>query len=513
LKCKYFILVIIFILIFSSCDRSENDYIFKFAIEGNPSTLDPQCAENDSSESVFPFVFEGLFRFGENGEIEKGMIDDYDISEDGKKWTFYLKSGIFWSDGENFTAECTADDFVFAFRRLLRPETKSGRAGEYYILKNAEKINKGKLTDISQLGIRSIDKYTLEIILENPCSDFKALLSLPPAMPCNEEFFESTQGRYGLAGNCVASNSGYYVHTWNYDEWSDEGNYIILRRNKMNHYSESSPYSVNLFIDLLNERKEFEEEVLKVYKCTDSEEIGELKKHYNYSEYKTAVWGIIFNLNSEFSNQNYRLELADTVDFSFSEEHYDVFSGIIPFSVYLGEEHYRDSAGDVESVTGSSDNVGALSGIRMIMPDKPGLRKDIGRLLQGWQSECGFYCGITELKTDDYNRALKNGDFDIAIVRLSGEYNSPYAYLNDFLADNSENFSGYKSNKYNHIINSAITSADNESAAVFYKEAEQLLIDSGVFIPLCIETEYIFYEDDNEGIFYNPFSGVYSTEK
>lgn len=513
MKYKFIIITLITLFIFSSCRSSDSEYAFKCAIEGNPKTLDPQCASSDSSVQVFSFILQGLFAFGDNGEIIEGMIDDYTVSDDGTVWTFNLKSDVYWSDGDEFSAECTAADYLFAFERLFRPATKSERASEYYIIKNSEAINKGEISDMSLLGVNAVDRYTLEITLEEPCSDLRALLSLPPAMPCNEEFFLSTQGRYGLAADCIASNSGYYVHTWSYDKWSNENNYFILRRNKHNPYQENSPYSINLFINPVNSRKDFDEEVLNVYRGINSEEIYELKKSFDYSEYETAVWGIIFNLKSKFSNQNYRLELSNAVDFTSSDEQYNGFYGIIPYSVSLDGKAYREHSGELSNIICDYDNVGALSGMKMIMPSGTGLRGDIGRVMQGWQSECGFYCSLSELETDEYRKALEQGDFDIALVKLSGEYNSPYAYLNDFLEGNSTNFSGYNSKKYSHIINSALTANDSLSAAIYYKEAEQLLIDSGVFIPLCTETEYVFYEEKLEGMDYNPFSGIYSVKK
>lgn len=508
-----FFLSIIIVINVSSCDSSDSSYAFKYAITGNPKTLDPQCALNDSSDTVISVVFQGLFSFGGNGEITNGMIEDFSVNDDGTIWTFSLKPGVYWSDGEDFSAECTAEDYVFAFQRLFRPETKSTRADEYYMIKNSEAINKGFLSDMSLLGVKAKDKYTLEITLENPCSDFKALLALTPAMPCNEEYFKSTQGRYGLAADCVASNSGYYVYTWNYDKWSDEGNYITLRRNKLNTYSESSPYTINLFINPQNERKDFDEDVLKVYKGKNTDEIYDLKKKYQYSEYETGVWGLIFNNDSSLSSHNHRLELASAMNFSVSDERYTLIDGIIPPSVSLDDNAYRELAGVTSSSVCTDSSVGAVSGTRLIMPQGTGLRADMGKVLQNWQTKCGFYCSISELELNDYYKALEYGDFDIALVKISGEYNSPYAYLNKFLADNSENYSGYDNRKFSHIINSALTSADSKSAAVYYKEAEQLLIDSGIFIPLCIETEYVFYKEKYDGIGYNPFSRVYIVKR
>ena len=214
-------------------------------------------------------------------------------------------------------------------------------------------------------------------------------------MPCNEEFFESTQGRYGLASECIASNSGYYVHTWNYDEWSEEGNYIILRRNKLNITSENAPYSINLFIDPVDKRKDFNEEILKVYESENIEEINELKKTCLYSEYNNTVWGFIFNLDSDFLNQDYRIQLANSTHFSSSDYRYTVFNDIIPHSVFLGEESYRVLAGSTKAISDMQARVGALSGKKLVIPQETGLRADIGKVLQDWQSECDFYCSIT----------------------------------------------------------------------------------------------------------------------
>ncbi len=511
-KLKRMLLCAAFILYITSCNSGVDSYVFKTAIYGNPSTLDPQCAGYDSSVSVLYNVFQGLFAFDSNGDVINGIAESYTVSDDGLKWTFKLKENVKWSDGGEFIAECTAEDFVFAFERLFKPATKSERANEYFVIKNSEAINRGELKDLSLLGVKALDTYKLEIELEEPCADFAALLAMPPAMPCNKEFFESTQGRYGLAADCIVSNSNYYVHTWSYDEWSDENNYFILRKNAENFADEGLPVGINFFIDSITERKDFEDSIMHAYMGKNAEEIKELSKNYNFSEYRTDVWGIIFNQNGSFSELNYRLSLADDVIFSAEDGIYNSFSNIIPECVLVGSQRYRNIAGDIEKnfITVTESDVGMLTSARFIMPKDAEFREEIGGIMQKWQSKHNFYCNISELAQEDYNSALNSGDFDIALVKLSGEYNSPYAYLNDFMPDNSKNYGNYSNKKFVHIMNSAFTSKDSDDAALFYKEAEQLLIDNAVFVPLCIETGYVFYSDDISGVEYNPFLGVYS---
>ena len=129
--------------------------------------------------------------------------------------------------------------------------------------------------------------------------------------------------------------------------------------------------------------------------------------------------------------------------------------------------------------------------------------------MQKWQAECDFYCSIAELDEEDYNNSLSKGDFDIALIKLSGEFNSPYAYLNDFIFDNPQNYSGYKNRKFEHIMDSALTAKDYNTAVNYYKEAEQLLIESAVFVPLCVEKNFVFYSDKISGLEYNPFLKIY----
>lgn len=503
---KYRILSILLLIITAfnlcSCDSEKESYVFKSVIYGNPKTLDPQCALRDSSYSVIYNVFQGLFTYDEQGNIVNGMIERYNVSDDGLIWTFYLKKDVKWSDGDEFVADCTADDFVFAFKRLLKPLTKSKRAGEYFIIKNAEAINNGEIDDISELGVEALNSYTLEITLEMPCSDFKALLTLPPSMPCNEEYYNSTQGRYGLAADYIASNSNYFVHTWSYDEWSNENNYFILRRNTLNNSAYNLPSGINFFINPVDERKDFDD-VIHTYTGYSESEIPELMKKYRFSEHNSETYGLIFNLAESFSKLEYRRELGF---YAVDNNEY----GIVPECAAIGNYNYRQLAGKPQrNFISHSSSVGMISNARMIIPVNTSVSDDITDLLQKWQSECGFYCSIAELDTSDYSKALSNGDFDIALISLSGEYNSPYAYLNDFLEGNSQNYSGYSNSKFNHIMNSAYTANDEKTASLFYKEAEQLLLDSAVFIPLAVNNKYVFYSDKADNVWYNPYLDIF----
>ena len=104
--------------------------------------------------------------------VVPAMAESVSVSDDGLVYKFKLSENVMWYGKDDFSAECTAEDFVFAFRRLVDPAMRSERAPEYYCIKNAKEINTRKITDLTQLGVEATGKYELTITLAEPCADF-----------------------------------------------------------------------------------------------------------------------------------------------------------------------------------------------------------------------------------------------------------------------------------------------------------------------------------------------------
>lgn len=493
-------------LILTSCsaDNGEN-YIFKTVISENPATLDPQTSVNDSAQQVIPSIFRGLYRYS-GTEIVPDMAESREVSEDGLVWEFTLEDDVYWYDGEDFTAKCTAYDYEFAFRRLLSPAAKAKRAEEYYCIKNAEKVNRGELA-AEELGVEAQSELRLRITLERPCLNFEALLSEPPAMPCNEEFFLKTKGQYGLFSDCIASNGDFWVSGWRYDKWSDEGNYITLRRNIKNaEQRQIFPYGVNFFIgsDGFSAMKSGE---IQCYSAKNQAEAAELSGRFEYIENETAVWGIVFG-GAAGKSAGLRAALGSSIQPINGGEIYSPADFLIPAG--LAEcEAYRQLAGAV-SVPVSDSDIGeseSLSGLRMIMPENSELRKWADGILQLWQKKYGFFCTISELSEGDYSAAFEAGEYDIALIRISG------CTVSDYFTPFVSGGARIESPKLIHVINSAESSIDIACAAPFFLEAEQFLLDSFYFVPVCTAKEQAFFVKGISGIEYCPKTGAFVFRK
>ena len=130
----------------------------------------------------------------------------------------------------------------------------------------------------------------------------------------------------------------------------------------------------------------------------------------------------------------------------------------------------------------------------------------ISVIMQEWQREFGFYCVVETLSEEDYNSRLASGDFEIAVQDLAGSTNSPAAYLQSFTQSGSGNYSGYASSEVSRLISAAERAASLDSSADLYKQAEQIVIDDAIFIPLYYKNEYFYINEDFADISYNPFN-------
>ena len=97
-----------------------------------------------------------------------GVATNWDISNDGKTYTFYLRKNATWSNGDTVSA----NDFVYAWKRVLLPSLGSKYPDMLYDIVNAEEFNKGKIVDFSKVGVKALDRNTLQVKLKNPAPYF-----------------------------------------------------------------------------------------------------------------------------------------------------------------------------------------------------------------------------------------------------------------------------------------------------------------------------------------------------
>ncbi len=169
---------------------------------GDPGSLDPHKATTVIEGHVLAELFEGLVTRDAKGELIPGVASSWTVSDDGMAYRFALRPDARWSNGDQVTAQ----DFVFAFRRLLAPATGAPYANILYTLRNAERVNKGALP-ADALGIRALSEASLEIRLEHPAPYFIAQLTHITAKPLHSASVEAHGSRFTRPGNLVGNGA------------------------------------------------------------------------------------------------------------------------------------------------------------------------------------------------------------------------------------------------------------------------------------------------------------------
>ncbi|PNG27834.1 peptide ABC transporter substrate-binding protein [Methylocella silvestris] len=167
---------------------------------GDPGSLDPHKATTLIESNVLGELFEGLLSRDAAGALIPGVAESWRVEPDGRVYKFRLREDAKWSNGD----PVTADDFVFAFRRLMDPKTGAPYANILYTLKNGEKVNSGALPP-EALGARAVSERELELTLEQPAPYFLEQLAHFTAKPLHRKSIEAFSSDFAHPEHVVAN--------------------------------------------------------------------------------------------------------------------------------------------------------------------------------------------------------------------------------------------------------------------------------------------------------------------
>lgn len=514
------------------CEKEEESgmgFLFTCALPANPACLDPQYTDSPHADAVIANIMEGLLRLDENGVPVEAGAESYVVSDNGLDYMFNLREGCAWyANGmtEEEQIPVTAEDYVFAFRRLLDPATKSPYAANFSCIKNANSVMAGTMPPES-LGVTAPDDSTVLFRLEHTNAEFLQLLTMPCTVPCNEEFFLSTNGRYGLDAETVLCNGAFYISKWNYDAYGSD-NFITLKKNKFRYDADHiAPSSVQFTIlkSQMGVEKVFSEGGCDLM-LTESNPINYLdRKEYHVYPERAQTLGLIFNPENEIlQNENLRLAIAHGINRAayapvLSEDMKAAY-GVIPPAATLLDSSYREICADEPLAipyepqkaarlferAAEELQLNSLNSIRILMPNTITDTDALLTICQEWQTLFGQYIGIETVTPTEYERRLAEGNFSIALYSVHGSRNSCYEVLRVFSKNKA--LMGFESAEYSGIMMQLATVGRISDSVQLYTAAEQAILDTHAFIPLFYKNTYLVATAGNRDILFDPFSGV-----
>lgn len=168
-----------------------------------PQSLDPHKTVGTPEQKIMRDLLEGLFILDRHGEVTPGMAL-YAYSPDKKIWTFYMRPGAHWSNGDPLTAV----DFVYSWQRLADPQTAAPRADILQIMKvvNIEEVLAGKLPP-EALGVKALGPLTLQLSLSQPLGFLKKMLVHSSLLPVHQETIKQHGEQWTLPAHWVGNGA------------------------------------------------------------------------------------------------------------------------------------------------------------------------------------------------------------------------------------------------------------------------------------------------------------------
>jgi oligopeptide transport system substrate-binding protein len=448
--------------------------------------LDSTTTTDSASTNILDNVMEGLHRLDPDDNPVPGQAESFDISEDGLTYTFTLRDGIKWSNGDPVTSQ----DFKYAWLRALDPDT----AGQYaYILstfiKGADEFNTGK-GSAEDVAIETPDDKTLRVTLVGPSPFWLGLTSFFTYLPQNQKFVEQQGEQYAQNAKALIYNGPYTLTDFestqgatlvkNEDYW-DAGN-VDLQKVEYKIVKETDT-GVNLYESGELDEHEIEAEYVTEYKGTPD----------FWSQTYFVTWYLVPQLSMPiFQNKNILRAfqmgfngqaLADKILNNGSE----AATGYVPKGVAgPGNQTFREAQGPVqpeydpeqakELFQKGVEEVGENPTIEYLCYDTS-LDRDVATFLQQEFNKMGAKITVN---SQPFDRALDlqaAGNFQLSLQGWIADYNDPMTFLDLFEPGSSFNTSNYKNERYGQLISDAREETDPSRRMDMLLEAERILVE------------------------------------
>jgi oligopeptide transport system substrate-binding protein len=516
-------------------ERPENaDKTILYHLSGEPSSLDPQIARSSAEQIVVEALFEGLVRLDQNNKPYPGAAKSWVVGDGGTRYTFHLREDAQWSksletkDGETAVSSAPtplkAQDFVYAWRRAVDPRTGNQSVGDFSIIQNATEIFQGKM-DPGELGVKAADDHTLVVTLEYASEDFLKLTATAPFMPCQEDFFNWTSGRYGLEGKYICGNGPFVLsnaYAWDHHES------IRLKRSS-SYRGENAPLPAGLSLSISEKEADVSDPVKAVSDGVvdlielpgDRLEDGKQSGGTVVTFPMDSVWGLCFNTRDDLlKDKDVRRVFVQTLSREKLLEHLPVNAAeagdIVPSSAFWNGKSYRSQAGEElylkqdESVLSTLPSIlsrlklDTLPSITVSGPD--GTQKMLNEMLITWNGRMGNYFNMETLSQKELLDRVKKGDYQAAVLPLTPSDEGPAAMLRLFSSTNPDNPAGWHSDQYDAYLKTASATGGEEGLKAL-RSAEAYLNQQGVFYPIYYTDRYYLTAKTLSGVVVHPNGG------
>lgn len=504
-----FFLCIVITLSLCACGQdtvSKESNSLNVALGSEPNTLDPAISLTIDVRSYLAHIYEALIVLSEDGSATPGVAASWSANDECTEYVFTIRDDAVWSDGSQVTAE----DFIYAWLRVLDPETASGWASYLYYIKGAEEYNSGIGTS-DGVGLRA-ENGKLVVELEAPCSYFVEMTAMQPYYPVKREIVESNGEAWASDAEKIVSNGPFIISEWKHDEliqlkkspsyWNSDK----VQLDELNFYlMADSTATMNSYESGI---LDFEENILT------SSEMSQLDKIQTCDF--TVTKFLSLNLNREFFS-DIRVRKALAIVLNRTELASIMGNGYLPLCTWVPKGFINSDSGidylDEEDATQYFEAESKLEEAKELLscagyPNGDGFPEisyltntsssnvQLAEAVKYQLEQLGITVNIEAYESKIFNDYRAKREFDIVAASWAAEYPDISSYFYGMRATDINNYASFANETFDELYLKAL-SLDNVSERFeCYHELETLAMDSYAIIPLyAVNTEFIAKEN------------------
>jgi oligopeptide transport system substrate-binding protein len=490
----------------TACDRESKRADLVFLNGAEPETLDPALITGQPEGRLATALFEGLTSFDAAANPQPGVAEKWEISPDGRIYTFHLRHDARWSNGDPVTAR----DFVASWKRTLAPETASEYAYQLYYVKNGRAFNEGTLKDFSEVGVRAPDDFTLEVTLENPTPFFIDLCAFATLLPVPVPTVER-EGDQWIKPGKIVSNGAYMLAGWRINDrvrlvknpyyWNRDR--VAMKTVDVLPVSRANTafnFYASGIADLMMDKG-----------LVPAPLLNDLRKRPDFHAAPfLGTYFLRFNCSKPpFSDARVRKAFSLVIDKPLLVEKI-TRAGEVPASSLVPPDTagYQPPPGPARN-TAQAQRLLAEAGwpggkdfpLVTYLYSEGELNEGIAIELQGmFQRELGVKINLQRQEWKVYLRSMSSLDYDLCRASWVGDYRDPNTFLDMFVTNGGNNRTGWSNPEYDRLIAAAAREIDPQKRFDIFKKAERLLISGES--PICPLYFYVgiqFYDGSKLG--------------
>jgi len=472
----------------SQVDKATREGILLVGNSNEPKGLDPHIVSGVIEANILRALFEGLIASDPASDSATPGGAALEVTPDATAtvWTAKLRPDGKWSDG----VPVTAQDFAFAYQRMLTPELGAKYAEMLYFMVGAEDFNKGKTTDFSTVGVKVIDDLTLQITLRGPTPYFREILKhyTWTAVPRHVVLKYGTIGQRGNAWTRpenIVGNGPYKLKSWRRTD------HVEVERNP--YYWDAKNVTLNgvRFLPITNlytEGRMFRDGQLHTTYAATPEVVDLMKKeHPEELRQEPYVGTAFFRFNTKrkpFDDIRVRQALSYATDRQAICD--NVFRGYKPayaltppMGAYDPPHIATYDKAKAQKLLADAGYPGGKGFPRLkILIASRETAATLAQATQAmWRDILGVEVEIENKEWNAYLVATQEGDYDISYGGWIGDYLDPLTFIEMWTPGNGNNNTGWAHDGFVKLLQQSYQETDGTKRFAQLHEAESILID------------------------------------